>query len=55
MYKATLEKLQVLTIAFEKWLNKIFSQQYNPFYYHGALPNLFMWTLFVTGLLLFAY
>ncbi len=55
MYKATLEKLQVLTIAFEKWLNKLFSQQYNPFYYHGAVPNLFMWTLFITGLLLFAY
>lgn len=55
MYKATLDKLQVLTIDFEKWLNKVFSQQYNPFYYHGAVPNLFMWILFVTGLLLFAY
>ena len=55
MYKDTLGKLQTATIAFEKWLNKIFSQQYNPFYYHGAVPNLFMWTLFVTGLLLFAY
>ena len=55
MYKKTLEKLQVLTIAFEKGLNKIFSQQYNPFYYHGAVPNLFMWTLFVTGLFLFVY
>ena len=55
MYKKTLEKLQTLTISFEKWLNKVFSQQYNPFYYHGALPNLFMWTLFITGLLLFAY
>ena len=55
MYQQTLEKLQGLTVDFEKWLNKVFSQQYNPFYYHGAIPNLFMWTLFVTGLLLFAY
>ena len=55
MNQATLEKLQTLTIRFEKWLNKVFSQQYNPFYYHGAIPNLFMWTLFITGLLLFAY
>ena len=55
MYKKTLDKLQVLTIDFEKFLNKVFSQQYNPFYYHGAVPNLFMWTLFITGILLFAY
>ena len=55
MYKKTLDKLQILTIDFEKFLNKVFSQQYNPFYYHGAVPNLFMWTLFITGLLLFAY
>ncbi len=55
MYKKILDQLQILTISFEKWTNKVFSQQYNPFYYHGAVPNLFMWTLFVTGLLLFAY
>ena len=55
MYKKTLDKLQTLTVAFEKGLNKVFSQQYNPFYYHGAVPNLFLWTLLVTGLLLFAY
>lgn len=55
MYQATLEKLQEATINFEKGLNKIFTQQYNPFYYHGAVPNLFMWILFVTGILLFAY
>lgn len=55
MYKATLEKLQTATIAFEKWLNKTFGQKHNPFYYHGAMPNLFMWILFITGLLLFVY
>ncbi|MBI1859165.1 MAG: cytochrome b N-terminal domain-containing protein [Candidatus Melainabacteria bacterium] len=55
MYQQTLQKLQTVTIAFEKWLNKVFSQQYNPFYYHGALPNFFMWTLFITGILLFVY
>ncbi len=55
MYKETLDKLQSATISFEKLLNKVFSQQYNPFYYHGAIPNFFMWTLFITGLLLFVY
>lgn len=55
MYKTILDKLQTLTIAFEKWLNKILSQKYNPLYYHGALPNFFMWALFISGLLLFVY
>ena len=55
MYKSILDKLQTATIAFEKWLNKVFSQEYNPFYYHGALPNFLMWVLFITGLLLFVY
>lgn len=55
MYKESLEKLKVLTIALEKGLNKVFTQQYNPLYYHGAVPNFFLWTLFVTGILLFVY
>ncbi len=49
------EKLQRKTIEVESILNKIFSQKYNPFYYHGALPNFFIWVLFLSGLLLFAY
>lgn len=39
----------------EKATNAVFTQKFNPFYYHGALPNFFLWTLFVTGLILFAY
>ncbi|MBX2860492.1 MAG: cytochrome b N-terminal domain-containing protein [Vampirovibrio sp.] len=49
------ERLQTFTLWIEKGLNKVFSQKYNPFYYHGALPNFFIWTLFISGLLLFAY
>ncbi|MEB3206810.1 MAG: cytochrome b N-terminal domain-containing protein [Vampirovibrionales bacterium] len=44
-----------LVLPLEYWTNKIVSQKYNPFYYHGALPNLFIWALFLSGLLLFAY
>lgn len=55
MYKETLEKLKIATIAFEKVLNKVFSQQYNPFYYHGAVPNFFLWTLLISGILIFVY
>ncbi len=49
------EPLQRATLWLEKGLNAIFSQKYNPFYYHGALPNYFIWVLFLSGLLLFAY
>ena len=49
------EPLQRLTLQIERGLNAVFSQRYNPFYYHGALPNFFIWVLYLTGLLLFAY
>ncbi len=49
------EPLQNATLWLERGLNKLFSQKYNPFYYHGALPNFFIWALFISGLLLFAY
>ena len=49
------EPLQRLTLHIERGLNAVFSQRYNPFYYHGALPNFFIWVLYLTGLLLFAY
>lgn len=49
------EPLQKATLWIEKGLNTVFSQKYNPFYYHGALPNFFIWALFLSGLLLFAY
>lgn len=44
---------------FSLWLedivNKITTSKYNPLYYHGALPQYFLWILFLSGLLLFAY
>lgn len=46
---------QRLVLPLEKVTNKVFTQKYNPFYYHGALPNLFLWVLFITGLLLLVY
>ncbi len=54
-YKGIIGQFQKLTLTIESVLNSIFSQKYNPFYYHGALPNFFLWVLFVSGLLLFAY
>ena len=44
-----------IVLPLEKGLNAIFTQKYNPFYYHGALPNFFLWVLFLTGLLLLVY
>lgn len=49
------EPFQRATLWLERGLNNIFSQRYNPFYYHGALPNFFIWALFISGLILFAY
>ncbi len=43
------------TLACEDIFNKICTSKYNPFYYHGALPQFFLWVLFLSGLLLFAY
>lgn len=54
-YRGFIAQLQGLTLLIEKGLNRLFSQKLNPFYYHGALPNFFLWVLFVSGLLLFAY
>jgi len=42
-------------LVFEDWLNRLFTNKYNPLYYHGALPQFFLWVLFLSGLLLFAY
>lgn len=49
------ESLKRSVQQIERGLNVVFSQRYNPFYYHGALPNFFIWVLYLSGLLLFAY
>lgn len=42
-------------LTMEDLTNKAISSKYNPFYYHGALPQFIMYILFLSGLLLFAY
>jgi ferredoxin len=54
-YQGLIAQLRTLTLFVERGLNTVFSQKYNPFYYHGALPNFFLWVLYISGLLLFAY
>lgn len=44
-----------LMLWLEHFTNKALTSKYNPFYYHGALPQFFLWVLFLSGLLLFAY
>jgi len=39
----------------EDLTNTVMTSKYNPFYYHGALPQFYLWVLFLSGLLLFAY
>ncbi|MCA9814068.1 MAG: cytochrome b N-terminal domain-containing protein [Cyanobacteriota/Melainabacteria group bacterium] len=42
-------------LVMEDITNKVMKSKYNPFYYHGALPQFIMYILFLSGLLLFAY
>ncbi len=44
-----------LTLAIEDGFNHAITSKYNPLYYHGALPQFYMYVLFLSGLLLFAY
>jgi quinol-cytochrome oxidoreductase complex cytochrome b subunit len=55
MYTSIPKGLTDVTLAIEKGLNGIVTHKYNPFYYHGALPQFYLWVLFISGLLLFAY
>lgn len=54
-YQNLIENLKKGVLLLEKGLNAVFTQKFNPFYYHGALPKFFLWTLYVSGLILFAY
>jgi len=46
---------QEILLKIEGVLNKVFGSEQNILYYHGAVPNFFMWALFLSGLLLLAY
>jgi len=47
--------LNEATLKLEQGINALVSSKYNPFYYHGALPQFYLWVLYLSGLLLFAY
>lgn len=49
------DPLNALNLRLEEATNRLTASKYNPFYYHGALPQFFMWVLFISGLMLFAY
>jgi quinol-cytochrome oxidoreductase complex cytochrome b subunit len=49
------EPINNLNLKLEAWTNVITTSKYNPFYYHGALPQFYLWVLYLSGLLLFAY
>lgn len=55
MLDAFLKVANEWTLKFEKVVNVFLTSKYNPFYYHGALPQFYLWVLFLSGLLLFAY
>lgn len=54
-YDGLIKKLNDVFLWIEDGLNKLCTSKYNPLYYHGALPQFFLWVLYLSGLLLFAY
>jgi quinol-cytochrome oxidoreductase complex cytochrome b subunit len=55
VYSESIKAANVAVLRFEDVVNKIATSKYNPFYYHGALPQFYLWVLYLSGLLLFAY
>jgi len=55
MYQGFISACNQAFLVIEDGLNKLMTNKYNPLYYHGALPQFFLWVLFLSGLLLFAY
>ncbi|HEY9755685.1 MAG TPA: cytochrome b N-terminal domain-containing protein [Oculatellaceae cyanobacterium] len=55
VYSSAIKAANGAVLQFEDIVNKIATSKYNPFYYHGALPQFYLWVLYLSGLLLFAY
>jgi quinol-cytochrome oxidoreductase complex cytochrome b subunit/NAD-dependent dihydropyrimidine dehydrogenase PreA subunit len=55
LYHRFIQACNYIMLWVELLTNKIATNKYNPFYYHGALPQFFLWVLFLSGLMLFAY
>src|SRR5271168_3013376 len=53
--KVYTDPVNTLTLWLEHGTNYLLTSKYNPFYYHGALPQFYLWVLYLSGLLLFAY
>lgn len=55
MFTTIVRTGQKIILRLEDVCNKLLSPEHNLLYYHGAIPNFFLWSLFLSGLLLFAY
>lgn len=55
LYNHFIAGANTATLAIEDGINALITSKYNPLYYHGALPQFYLWVLFLSGLLLFAY
>lgn len=55
MFTFIVRQGQKAFLRLEEVLNTIFTAEQNVLYYHGAMPNFFLWTLLLSGLLLLAY
>jgi len=55
MFTTLVRTGQKAILRIEDICNKVMGSEQNILYYHGAMPNFFLWVLFLSGLLLFAY
>ncbi len=55
MFNSIVRQGQKIFLRIEDLLNKTLGSEQNVLYYHGALPNFFLWVLLLSGLLLFVY
>lgn len=55
MFAAVVRQGQKFFLRLEDVLNKLLTSEQNILYYHGAIPNFFLWVLLLSGLLLFVY
>lgn len=55
MFNSIVRQGQKIFLRIEDLLNKTLGSEQNILYYHGAVPNFFLWVLLLSGLLLFVY
>jgi quinol-cytochrome oxidoreductase complex cytochrome b subunit/NAD-dependent dihydropyrimidine dehydrogenase PreA subunit len=55
VYRKAILRLQDWTLRLDRWIQRVYPQDFNPLYYTGGLSNLFLTVLVISGILIFLY